>query len=188
METENIKIEEKIGEISKKSDKKVIILADTSWVVAILDEKDSHHIAAESSLGALLPYQPSFHVPVLAAIETMSKLIRVNKISVKQCRKKILDFLGGKLHAHGVRTNLNFPEILKKYELYSRKKMRRLTAVDFCIVTEGIGLEAKILTCDLKMYKIAKQYYDEIYFMSDKVDAQESDLARLIHDIQLNKK
>ncbi|MEK7515041.1 MAG: hypothetical protein AAB608_01510 [Patescibacteria group bacterium] len=181
---DNEKIEGKSGEATAQTSNNVIILADTSWVVAVLDEKDSHHISAESSLGALLPYKPSFHVPVLAALETMSKLIRVNKISVKKCRKKILDLLGGKLHAYG-RRPLNFSEILARYEGYSRKDMKSLTAIDFCIATEGIGLGAKILTCDLKMYKIVKRYYDEIYFMSDIVDAQKSDLARLIHSIQI---
>jgi len=171
-----------------KTETKTLILADTSWIVALLDEKDSHHIAAESALGALLPYKPSLHVPVLAAIETMSRLIRVNKISVKSCQKKILNLLGGKLNANGVQNNLHFKEVVKRYEKWSHKKVRSLTAIDFCIVTEGIGLKAKILTCDLKMYNAAKRYYNDIYFISDRVEAQESDLARLIHDIQSSQK
>ena len=167
-----------------KEESKIILLPDTSWLVAILDEKDSHHVAAQSSLGALMPYKPAFHVPILASIETMSRLIRVNKMSVSICRKKVLDLFANTLHAKGASRTYKFEEILDRYDKWKRKEVKNLTAVDFCIVTEGIGLEAKILTCDLKMYKSAKKYYQDIYFMSDMVEAQESDLARLIHDIQ----
>ncbi len=173
------------GKENTKSDKKIIILLDTSWLVAVLDENDSHHVAAASSLGALLPYRPSFHVSVLAALETISRLIRINKMSVKLSKKKLLDFIGNKLQAKGATYTFRFNDILDRYNTWSRKGIKKLTAIDFCIVTEGIGLGAKILTCDLRMYKLAKKYYDYIYFMSDKVEAQESDLARLIHDIQL---
>lgn len=169
---------------NKPKDNKVLLLADTSWLVAILDEKDSHHIAAKSSLGAVLPYEPAFHVPILASIETMSRLIRVNKISVTKCKEKIIGLLGNTLNAKGASRKYEFKEILETYDVFNRKEIKSLTAIDFCIVTEGIGLRAKILTCDLKMYRSAKKYYKDIYFMSDKVEAQESDLARLIHDIQ----
>jgi predicted nucleic acid-binding protein len=171
----------------KTEEKKVILLADTSWLVALLDENDSHHIAAKSSLGAVQPYGPKFHVPILAAIETMSRLIRVNKMPVTGCKKKVLTLLGQTLHAQGADYHYKFEDILKRYEKWGRKKIKNLTANDFCIVTEGIGLGAKILTCDLKMYNSVKKYYPDIYFMSDKVEAQESDLARLIHDIQMLK-
>ena len=170
--------------LANTSNTKLIILPDTSWLVAILDERDSHHVAAKSSLGALLPYKPAFHVPILAAIETISRLIRVNNMSVTNCKKKFLNLVGSKLKAEGASRNYEFGEILKRYATWSRKSIRSLTAVDFCIVTEGIGLGAKILTCDLKMYRSAKKYYNAIYFMTDKVQAQQSDLARLIRDIQ----
>lgn len=168
-------------------EKRRIILPDTSWLVAILDEKDSHHVAAESSLGALLPYKPIFYIPVLAAMETISRLIRVNKMSVKECRKKVSKLFSAKLKAQGASRVYSFKEILNIYDKLSRKEIKKLTAIDFSIVTEGITLNAKILTCDVQMYRVTKKYYKEIYFMTDKVDAQESDLARLIHDIQSRK-
>jgi|GEM_PF-1535590 predicted nucleic acid-binding protein len=170
-----------------KNDKGVVILTDTSWLVAILDEKDVHHIAATSSLGALIPYKPYFLVPVLAAAETMSRLIRVNKKSVKVCRHELSDLLAGKLQASGRITKLDFNEILTRYESWSRKKIKNMTAIDFFIVTEGIAAKAKILTCDLKMYSYAKKYYHDIYFMTDQTSAKESDLGRLIQDIQTHK-
>lgn len=185
MEENNTKQLEQQG---KKADERILILPDSSWLVANLDEKDSHHTAAASSLGALLPYKPLFHVPILASIETMSRLIRVNKISVSACKKLVLDFLGDRLHAKGARKIFDFREILNRYNLWSRKEIKKLTAIDFCIVTEGIGLGAKILTCDFRMYKTAKKYYTNIYFMTDKTEACESDLSRLIHDIQSSKK
>lgn len=79
--------------MANKSQEKIdkadlLILPDTSWLVALIDEDDAHHIAAESSLGALMPYKPAFHVPVLVAMELASRLIRVNKSSVSTCKKK----------------------------------------------------------------------------------------------------
>ncbi len=161
-----------------------LILPDTSWLVAILDEKDSHHTAATSSLGALLPYKPKFYVPVLVALELMSRLIRVNKIPVKSARSKILRLIGEKLTAHGRVKKHSFDEIFDNYIKCSRQEIKKLTAIDFLVVTEGIALDAKILTCDLKMYNSTKKYYKAIYFMSDKVSSQGSDLGRLIYDIQ----
>lgn len=99
----------------------------------------------------------------------------------------MLELLRDKLEAGGSNQNFSFAEILNRYDFWARKKIKNLTAIDFLIVTEGIVLEAKILTCDLKMYRSTKTYYENIYFMTDKVDAQESDLARLIRDMQLKK-
>lgn len=168
--------------------KDVVIVPDTSWLVAILDEKDSHHIAAESSLGALLPYKPTFHIPVVAAVETMSRLIRVNRTSVKDCKKKVFELFGTRLKAKGASRMYDFGEILKVYDSWSRKKVKALTTNDFLIVTEGMALGAKILTCDLEMYRVVKKYYPEIYFMSDRVVSQGSDLSRLIFDMQKDRK
>jgi len=166
---------------------KLRIILDTSWLVAIIDEKDFHHTSVNSSLGALLPYHPLFYVPTVVFMEAMSRLIRVNKISVSKARKTILKLLGVELHAIH-ESNMNYRDILEKYKTYSRIKIKSLKAIDFYIVTAGIGFNAKILTCDLPMYKSVKKYYKEIYFISDEVEAKESDLARLIHDIQFHKK
>ncbi len=183
----NIPSVEKSVENSSTS-RQVVLLTDTSWLIALLDETDSHHISAKSSLGAVTPYSPVFHVPILSSIEAMSRLIRVNKMSVTKCKKKFLDLVGKTLRAKGANRTYDFKEILGRYDTWKRKEVKKLTAIDFCIATEGMSLGAKILTCDLKMYKSVKKYYREIYFMTDKVEAQESDLARLIHDIQKQKK
>lgn len=169
-----------IAERSKNIELRIV--PDSSWMVAILDEKDTHHIPANSSLGAMLPYNPIFYIPALVYLETISRLIRVNKISVKKCEQKIKKFLS-RVNYRYSRT-LEVPEILEKYKKFSRVKLSKLHPIDFYVVAEGVFLTAKILTCDVKMYHYASKYYNSIYFMTDKVKQKNSDLANLIRDIQ----
>jgi len=158
------------------------IVPDSSWLIAILDEKDTHNVPASSSLGALLPYKPIFYIPALVYLETISRLIRVNKIPVTKCEEKIQKLLSKIRYKHS--TLLDIKKILEKYKKFSRIKIAKLHPLDFYIVTDGIFLDAKILTCDLKMYQYVKKYYNNIYFMTDKVREKGSDLSNLIGDIQ----
>lgn len=182
-------IKEGINDIEKQTgdnDKSEIrILPDSSWLIAILDEKDTHHIPTTSSLGAILPYKPVFYIPALVYLETISRLIRVNKIPVQKCEHKINKFLQKISYKHS--KSLEIAEILKKYKTFSRVKISKLHPLDFYIVTEGIFLDAKILTCDIRMYYYVKKYYQKIYFLTDKVKERGSDLANLIKDIQSSK-
>jgi predicted nucleic acid-binding protein len=168
---------------SKKAELRIV--PDSSWLIAVLDENDTHHIPANSSFGAMLPYNPIFYIPSLVYLETISRLIRVNKISVKKCEQKIGKFLSRVNYKHS--RTLEIPEILSKYKKFSRVKLSKLHPIDFYIVTEGVFLAAKILTCDLKMYHYASKYYQNIYFMTDKIKQKNSDLANLIRDIQTGK-
>lgn len=161
------------------------IVPDSSWLIAILDEKDTHHTPANSSFGAILPYNPVFYIPSLVYLETMSRLIRVNKITVKKCELKIGKFLQ-KINYRRSRL-LEISGIIQKYRLFSRVKISKLHPLDFYIATEGIVLNAKILTCDLQMYHYVRKYYKNIYFLTDKVKKKKSDLANLIEDIQISK-
>ncbi len=161
------------------------ILPDSSWLIAILDESDSHHIPVASSLGALSPYEPIFYIPALVYLETISRLIRVNKIPVKKCAQKIDRFLSKIKYKYS--TTLEISDILEKYKTFSRVKISKMHPLDFYIATEGVFLDAKILTCDLKMYRYVRQYYKNIYFMTDKVIEKDSDLGSLIRDIQIKK-
>lgn len=160
------------------------ILPDSSWLIAMLDENDTHHIPASSSLGAILPYKPIFYIPALVYLETISRLIRINKIQVKKCEHKIDNFLQKINYKHS--RSLEIPEILRKYNTFSRVKISKLHPLDFYIATEGIFLDAKILTCDLRMYHYVNKYYPKIYFLTDKVAEKGSDLAKLIKDTQIS--
>jgi predicted nucleic acid-binding protein len=160
------------------------IFPDSSWLIAILDERDSHHKAAESSLGALLPYNPVFYVAPIVYMETMSKLIRKLRIPVRNCYDKIEKFFSN--YQCRDKNILEKKEIVQKYKHFSRIKIKELTPIDFYIVSEGMLLNAKILTCDIKMYRTARKYYKDIYFLSDIVKNIKSDLGRLISDVQNN--
>jgi predicted nucleic acid-binding protein len=161
------------------------ILPDSSWLVAILDSKDTHHVSALSSFGALAPYKPVFYLPALVYLETLSRLIRVNKLPVKKCADKISRFLD-KVECRYSR-ELEIAEIIRKYKTFSRVKISKLHPLDFYIATEGIVLDAKILTCDLRMFNYVSRYYKKIYFMTDRVREKGSDLSALIKDIQLGR-
>jgi predicted nucleic acid-binding protein len=174
---------EKFSSDDKKLELRVV--PDSSWLIAILDEKDTHHVSANSSFGAMLPYEPIFYIPSLVYLETISRLIRINKIPVKKCELKIGKFLQ-KISYRQSRL-LEIPEIIQKYKTFSRVKISKLHPLDFYIVTEGIVLDAKILTCDLGMYYYVKKYYKNIYFLTDKVRDKGSDLANLIKDIQISR-
>jgi len=182
-------IKEGVNNLKKQpsdSDKlEMRIVPDSSWLIAILDEKDTHHIPAASSLGAIFPSKPVFYIPALVYLETISRLIRVNKIPVKKCENKIERFLTKINYKHS--QSLEISEILKKYKTFSRVKISKLHPLDFYIATEGVFLGAKILTCDVKMYYYVKKYYKNIYFLTDKVKEKGSDLANLIKNIQISK-
>lgn len=176
-------INENKKEISQ--DLELKIMPDTSWLIALVDEKDSHHVPVKSSFGAIFPYNPTFYIPAVVYLETLSKLVRANKISPKKAYDKIQKVLEKINFKHS--TKLGMDDIINKYKAFSRIKISKLTALDFYIVAEGISLEAKILTCDVHMYSIAKKYYNKIYFLTDKVKDYESELANLIRDVQKEK-
>ncbi len=177
--------EEIITDKKEESNQELKIVPDSSWLIAFIDENDTHHIAAKSSFGAVLPYKPAFYIPALVYLETFSRLIRINKISVKKCAERIDKFLSKINYKHS--RTLGIDQVLQKYKKFSRVKISKMHPLDFYIATEGVFLDAKILTCDLKMFYYVKKYYKNIYFITDKVREKESDLADFIKDIQMKK-
>lgn len=173
---------------NKKEEKppsKLKIVPDSSWLIAVLDENDIHHVAAAASLGAISPYKPTFFIPALVYLETISCLIRINKIPVKKCVNKISRFLL-KIDCRYSQT-LDISQIIQKYKRFSHVKISKMHPIDFYIATEGVFLDAKILTCDLKMHDFVKKYYKNIYFITDKAKKHSSDLSELIKNIQTMK-
>ncbi len=167
----------------QKQSAKLEVLPDSSWLIAVIDDKDSHHKAALSSLGAMKPYKPMFYVAPIVYLETISRLITKNNLAVKKCYDKVQKFISSIDYKH--KTGLDLGEVEHKFKTFSRIRIsKKLSAVDFYVVAEGMLLEAKILTCDLKMYRVAKDYYEQIYFLTDQVKGYKSDLGRLISDIQ----
>jgi predicted nucleic acid-binding protein len=185
MENKKNKLQNSEKKLAIEGNNELRIVPDSSWLIAVLDENDTHHISAASSFGALLPYKPIFYIPALVYLETISRLIRINKIPVVKCEQKIDKFFSKINYKHS--RKLEISEILQKYKTFSRVKLSKLHPVDFYIVTEGMFLDAKILTCDVKMYLYAQKYYHKIYFMTDKVKGKNSDLASLIKDVQTGK-
>ncbi len=167
----------------QKSQDELKLFLDSSWLIAIIDESDSHHTAALSSLGALKPYKPTFYITPIIYLETISRLIKKKKISVRKCHDIIRKFLSSVNYKH--KTGLDLDEIDEKFSKFSRIKIsKKLSSVDFYVVAEGILLDAMILTCDLNMFRISQKYYEKIYFLTDQVENKDSDLGRLISDIQ----
>lgn len=112
-----------MGKSLSDSDKlEIRIVPDSSWLIAILDEKDTHHISATSSLGAILPYKPVFYIPAIIYLETISRLIRVNKIQVQKCEHKIDKFLQKISYKHS--KFLEIAEILKNIKLFHGLKFQ----------------------------------------------------------------
>jgi len=165
---------------------KLRMFPDSSWLIAIIDDTDSHHTAALSSVGALKPYKPIFYIAPIVYLETMSRLIKKKKITVKKCYDKVEKFLSSIQCKE--KTSLDLTEIVQKFKTFSRIKIsKNLSPIDFYVVAEGILLSAKILTCDFGMYNVAKKYYDKIYLLTDQLKDKLSDLGRLINDIQRNR-
>lgn len=175
----------KIQNAKEETFSEVKVVPDSSWLVAIFDENDPHHIAATSSLGAIRPYGPTFFIPALAYLETISRLIRINKIPVKKCVKK-MSRLFSKTDCRYSRV-FEISEIIEKYKRFSHMKISKMHPIDFYIATEGVFLNARILTCDVKMYEYVKKHYKNIYFITDMAKERSSDLPKLIKDIQVKK-
>lgn len=152
------------------------ILPDACWAKALIDEKDPHHRSVEASFGAIKPYRPDFYVPHIVFMETMSSLIRAGGLTAKECTKRVTKTFGEELHAR-LSSELRVEQIVAKYKTFSRTGIRKLKTQDFYIVTEGMSLNAKILTCDEKMYKKVLKIYKRIYFLGE--NKQVNDLWKL---------
>ena len=175
------------GKRTKHRGRKVIkIFPDSSWLIASLSLKDSHHTHVEQSLGFLRPLNPTFYVSTIVVMETVTGLIK-SGMTVANSIAKIRKFIED-LHCRTQRP-LELDWILKKYKVFAKaRKIKKLTTMDFYIVTEGMLIGAKILTADKDMYRHTKKSYKDIYLISDKVKGMKSDLPRLTENITYNLK
>jgi predicted nucleic acid-binding protein len=174
----------------KMGPKMIKILPDSNWVISLLNPDDVHHAHVKACFGMLLPLKPTFYVATVVVMETMTTLIGKCGYTVKKARETIYKNFINKLDGHHKSEGpIELGEVLAKYGAFSKaRKIKKLTTMDFYIVTEGLLLDARILTSDKKMYKTVKPTYKKIYLISDKVKNLKSDLPRLTHDVVNNLK
>ncbi len=170
----------------KKRKKKIIdpvkILPDSSVFVALIDKKDSHHESVKSLFDFINNYKYHLMIYSIVIIETISRLISKGWTvggAIKSFAN-VHDLLSkGEVYEGG---NITPEEILKRFKNFNRAKIRFLKSGDFMIMSEGILLDALILTTDKQAYKDVKKYYKNIYFVSDKAKKVKSDLPKFIGD------
>ncbi|MGC9603188.1 MAG: PIN domain-containing protein [Minisyncoccia bacterium] len=165
----------------KKKKEELRVVPDSSWLLAKLNSKDRNHVSVESSLGAILPYRPAFYIPILVYMETLSALRR-QRIAFSKCYKILNSFLET-IH-YFEEKKLTTKKLIEKHKSFSRLRISQLKGADFYIATEGLSLNAKILTCDKEMRDRVIKYYKQIYFLSDRAKSFPSELPRLMRDIQ----
>lgn len=164
----------------------VKILPDTSFLVALAISTDVHNRSAESLLGALLPYNPTFYITNIVVAETVGKIMKRENISAKKAIdrfKNIFSKLPGARRGGAI---MNWQQMFDRYTRFSRKTtFRKLDTNDFVVVTEGILLGAKIITCDTKMFKIASAFVPKcIYYVSDAATKTKDESTALIAEVK----
>ena len=170
----------------RKGPKLVKIFPDSSWLISLLNKKDSNHDHIKSSFGFLTGKHATFFLSSLVILETMNGLTKnENGFTVRTAEKCIKSFF--KKITLRTEKPIKLEKILHKYHQFVKnRKIRSNTTVDFYIVTEGMVLGSHILTVDKKMYKLTKPTYKNIYLISEKVKGIKSDLPRFVENIVNN--
>jgi len=153
------------------------VLLDSSFVLALLNLGDPNYKAAKSIFGFVEPHNCRFHVPVYVFAEVASKIIQQRK-KVSETLRMIENF---KNELHGILftgTNPTLDEIINRYKIFAKKRIRFTQSNDFYIVTEGIISKAIILTCDDGMYKKVKPYYKDIYYVATHSKKYKGDIPK----------
>lgn len=153
------------------------VLLESSFILALLDPRDSNYKAVKSVFGFLEPHNCRFHIPVYVFAEVVSKIIHKNR-TVSNALKTIEKFIGGLHGVPFVGSNPSLEEIVKRYRGLARKQIRFLQSNDFFIATEGILSKSLILTCDLGMYEKVKRNYSDIYFVATNSRKYKDDIPR----------
>lgn len=153
------------------------VLLESSFILALLDPRDSNHKAVKSVFGFLEPHNCRFHIPVYVFAEVVSKIIHKNR-TVSNAMKMIERFINGLHGAPFMGSNPSLEEIIKRYRALARKQIRFLQSNDFFIATEGILSKSLILTCDLGMYEKVKKNYKDIYFVAVNSKKYNDDIPR----------
>lgn len=161
----------------KQADIGPTVLLESSFILALLDPRDSNYKAVKSVFGFLEPHNCRFHIPVYVFAEVVSKIIHKTR-TVSNALKTFEKFID---ELHGVPfigSNPSLEEIIKRYKGLARKQIRFLQSNDFFIATEGILSKSLILTCDLGMYEKVKKNYQDIYFVATNSRKYKDDIPR----------
>ncbi|HEY4474996.1 hypothetical protein A2766_03955 [Candidatus Kaiserbacteria bacterium RIFCSPHIGHO2_01_FULL_58_22] len=161
----------------KQADIGPTVLLESSFILALLDPRDSNYKAVKSVFGFLEPHNCRFHIPVYVFAEVVSKIIHKTR-TVSNALKTFEKFID---ELHGVPfvgSNPSLEEIIKRYKGLARKQIRFLQSNDFFIATEGILSKSLILTCDLGMYEKVKRNYQDIYFVATDSRKYKDDIPR----------
>lgn len=153
------------------------VLLESSFVLALLDPRDTNYKAVKSVFGFLEPHNCRFHIPVYVFAEVVSKIIHKNH-TVSNAMKTIEKFIDDLHGVPFVGSNPSLDEIIKRYKDLARKQIRFLQSNDFFIATEGILSKSLILTCDLGMYEKVKRNYQDIYFVAVHSKKYKDDIPR----------
>lgn len=153
------------------------VLLESSFILALLDPRDSNYKVVKSIFGFLEPHNCRFHIPVYVFAEVVSKIIHKNR-TVLNALKTIEKFIKDLHGVPFVGSNPSIEEIVKRYKGLARKKIRFLQSNDFFIATEGILSKSLILTCDFGMYEKVKKNYPDIYFIATNSKKYKDDVPR----------
>lgn len=153
------------------------VLFDSSFILALLNSRDSNYQAVSAIFGFIKPYNCCFHIPAYVFAEVISKRIhQLGKVSV--ALKDVRKFLEQRPGVMTGGSSLTLVDMINRYKELARKKIRFLQSNDFFIVSEGILLKALILTCDHTMYKKVKKYYKDIYYVATHSKKYKSDASK----------
>jgi len=153
------------------------VLLESSFILALLNPRDSNYKAVKSVFGFLEPHNCRFHIPVYVFAEVVSKIIHKDR-TVSNALKTIEKFIDDLHGVPFVGSNPSLEEIVKRYKDLARKKIRFLQSNDFFIATEGILSKSLILTCDFEMYEKVKKNYQDIYFVATDSRKYKDDIPR----------
>lgn len=153
------------------------VLLESSFILGLLDPRDTNHKSVKSVFGFLEPHNCRFHIPAHVFTEVVSKLIQKEKKVSKALKiiEKFLSELHGSLF---LGSNPTLEDIMNRYKGLARKRIRFLQSNDFVIATEGIFQKSLILTCDSGMYEKVKKYYSDIYFVATDSRKYKDDIPK----------
>lgn len=154
-----------------------LVLLDSSFVMALLDRKDSNHESIEAVFGFINPCKCRFHIPLYVFAEVISKFIQRKK-KVSEALRIIDDFVVNLKGVLIMGTNPTMEEIIDRYKKLARKKVRFMQSNDFFIATEGMLSGSLILTCDFNMYIKLKRYHSDIFFVARKSKKYKNDIPK----------
>ena len=155
------------------------ILLDSSFLVALFDNRDPNHAAVEGVFGFMKPHNCKFHIPLYVVSEVFSKIVHKDK-KVSTAMKSIKEFIKKTSDSVIIGSTISMEDLFGRYQNLARNKVRLLQSNDFIIATEGMLLKCTILTCDYEMYQKVKPCYKQIYYVAAKSKKYKDDIPKFI--------